>query len=79
MIAIDRIETSCPCIEFGPLPQRVDPSQSAAVTVRFRPEESLDFRGRLAIKVTGISPTGQLLFSTRVCVDLESADSHRVG
>jgi hypothetical protein len=73
MVALERIEASCPCIEVGPLPQRIDPGQSVIVTVRFHPEEDPDFRGRLSIKLTGLSSTGRVLFNTNVRVDIEEA------
>ncbi len=69
---LERVETSCPCLEVGPLPLKIDPANTGELTVRFDPAEEPGFRGRLAIDLTGLAPDGQVAFRTRVCVEVRA-------
>ncbi len=48
-VVIARSRTSCPCITLQPIPLRLGPGESAALTVRFDPDEEPEFRGGLSV------------------------------
>jgi hypothetical protein len=74
-ISIDRVETSCSCVSVSPLPARVEAGSERALTVAFDPAEEPDFRGGLSVDVTGHGPAGDVVFRTRVDLDIERTPS----
>lgn len=71
-IDIERVETSCPCLEVAPLPLRIGPGQNGRLMMRFNPAEEPDFRGRLSVEVAGYGPNGRIAFRMRVRVEVRS-------
>lgn len=71
-ISIDRVETSCPCLSVLPLPARVEAGSERSLTVAFDPTAEPDFRGGLAVELTGRGSAGTILFGTRVDLDVTS-------
>ncbi len=65
-VIVERVETSCPCLDFGPLPIEIGPVRTANLIVRFNPAGEPDFLGRLSIEVIGRGPTDLLAFRTRL-------------
>ena len=69
-VIVERVETSCSCLDVGPFPIKIEPGRSANLTVRFDPADEPDFRGRLSIEVIGRGPTDLLAFRTRVGIEV---------
>ena len=71
-IAIDHIETSCPCIQATVDRLPIGPGKSVILSVSFDPSEEAGFRGRLAVELVGKSSDGVVVLRGRV--DLEVKD-----
>ena len=67
-VIVERVETSCSCLDVGPFPIKIEPGRSANLTVRFDPAAEPDFRGRLSIEVIGRGPAGLVAFRTHVAI-----------
>jgi len=52
-VVVDRFETSCGCVVVEPRSARIGANGSIALRVRFDPRDEPDFRGRLAVNLTG--------------------------
>jgi len=52
----------------------IGPGRSADMTIRFDPAEEPDFRGRLTIGVTGLGPTGAIVFQTHVDLEVRAEE-----
>jgi Protein of unknown function (DUF1573) len=76
-VAIERIETSCPCLTTTPGSIRVSPGERMVLAVEFDPSAEPDFRGGLSIDVTGYSGD-RVAFHTLVNLDVR-ADSLKGG
>ncbi len=50
---MQRIETSCPCLTTTPGPIWIGRGECKVLAVEFDPSQESDFRGSLAIDVTG--------------------------
>jgi hypothetical protein len=70
-ITVEHVDTSCRCLEIGPVPAAVRARQTQQLTVRFNPSEEPNFRGKLSIEVTGRAPDGAVVFRTRVQLEIE--------
>ena len=68
-LAVDRIKTSCPCIQVTPRTVRIEPGDSARLTVTYDPTEAPEFRGALSARVDGYA-TERLVFQTQVNLDV---------
>jgi Protein of unknown function (DUF1573) len=55
---VSRIETSCPCVQLTPFSARLGPGMSTNLEVKFDPSSESNFRGSLAVRVTGIDAEG---------------------
>lgn len=66
VVRLDRVESSCPCVRVEPIPTTIDPGGQANLRVVFDPAEEPDFRGGLAVDLTGRGPTGVVLFRSTV-------------
>lgn len=69
--AVNRIETSCPCLTVTPSSMRLAPGETNTLTVAFDPSAEPDFRGGLAIDVTGYDGGGPV-FRTRTTLTVVS-------
>ena len=64
-LAVERIETSCPCVTVGPKVVRLAPGRVVKLTAVLDPSEEPDFRGPLSVSVVGRGG-GRCLFRTWV-------------
>ena len=69
-LTVERVETSCLCIDVGRVPVRVEPHQATGLTVTFDPSEDPDFEGRLSVQVTGYLTDGKIGFQTSVNLEV---------
>jgi hypothetical protein len=69
-LRLARIETSCPCIRVVPLPVQVAPDETQNWTVTFDPSAEPDFKGSLAVEVTGYLPDGEIAFRTNANLEV---------
>ncbi len=69
-LTIDRVESSCPCVNVTPMPTRVEPYGVATLGVMFDPADEPDFHGSLSVRLTGYSG-GRLAFVTRINIDVD--------
>jgi hypothetical protein len=69
-LAIERIETSCPCIGMGGVPVQLEPDETKNLRVTFDPSYDPDFAGRLSVQVTAYLTDGSLAFQTKVNLDV---------
>jgi hypothetical protein len=69
-LTVARVEASCPCVSATPAPLRVAPGTAASMSVQFDPSEEADFRGSLAVELTGKAIDDTVLFRTRVHVEI---------
>lgn len=70
-VMVERIETSCPCLIITPESTCIGPGETATVSVKFNPSAEPDFRGRLAIDVTGYTGD-QTVFHTLANLDVRT-------
>lgn len=68
-LALDRVNTSCPCIRFAPVPVTIGGGEAATLAVKFDPASDPEFGGGLGVEVVGYERDGREMFKTRV--DLE--------
>ncbi|HWE39480.1 MAG TPA: DUF1573 domain-containing protein [Isosphaeraceae bacterium] len=80
-LTVARVETTCPCIRLAPVPVTVAPNGEAMLRVEYDPSDQPDFRGELGVEVKGLDEVGQLIFETRVLVEVASrhTELERVG
>lgn len=71
-IAVERIETSYPCIKLSPIPLRIEPNRTANLTVGYDASEDPTFRGGLGVDIAGLGKNSEVLF--RTVVKLNVAD-----
>ncbi len=71
-IVIDRIEASCPCIRVASIPARVEGRSARTLAVMFDPRAEPEFRGGLAVELTGYGPDRAIIFRGRVDLDVSS-------
>ena len=57
-VAIERIETSCPCMTITPASILIEVGEKKLLTVEFDSSTELDFHGGLSIEVTGYASVG---------------------
>ena len=70
-LAIERLETSCPCIRVGGVPFRLGPNEIRDLEVSFDPSEDPNFQGRLSVEVIGYRDDGRVVLQTRVNLTVE--------
>ncbi len=73
-ILVQRIETSCPCLTIEPRSLTVGSGEKQVLGLAFDPSGDLDFRGGLAIEVTGFAG-GAVAFQTLVKLEVEPGPS----
>jgi hypothetical protein len=61
-----RLKSSCPCLVVSPSEIDVGPSDSVAIRVTFDPSESPDFRGELAVPISGVLHDGLVVFRATI-------------
>ena len=66
--SLQQLDASCPCVRFTGLPIRLGPNEAGAVEVVFDPSHDPDFRGVLAVDVTGRTRDGRIVLRTTVGV-----------
>ena len=66
------VATSCPCVTVGPRPVRIAAEASSNLSVSYDSTGEPDFRGRLAVSMTGQRSDGATLF--RAGVELQGDD-----
>lgn len=70
-ITIGRVETSCPCLDIGPLPARVGAGETKSLWATFQPSpDDVDWKGRLSVEITGYSTGSTAVFRTHAQIDL---------
>ena len=69
-LTVEGVSSSCPCVAAGPVPVRIEPNRSAVLAVAFDPKAEPEFRGRLAVELTGRGGNGQRLFEATVEIDV---------
>jgi hypothetical protein len=77
-VAVDRIETGCPCLTVTPSSIRLMPDETGAVAVEFDPSSEPDFRGGLAVDITGYADAG-VVFRTKATLTVVSGRSGAVA
>lgn len=70
-VTIQRIETSCPCLEVAPVPIEIASGRSGEIVVRFNSTEDPDYRGVLGIEVTGYNPSGKSVMEMRIDLEIK--------
>jgi hypothetical protein len=73
LVYLERISTSCPCIQVTPAPIQVSPRETKNLTVRFDLSTEPDFRGGLSVEITGIGVGEQVLFQSKVDFEVRAA------
>ena len=71
-LAIDRIETSCPCVKVSPTRVELGPGETKHLTLTFDPSAEPGFRGGLSVDVAGFGYDEIVLFRSRVNVEVSS-------
>lgn len=69
-VTLGRIETSCLCVALKPTQARFGPREIRTFTASFDPQSDLDFRGQLAVDVTGYLTGGEVAFRTEARIEL---------
>ena len=69
-VTVEAVESSCPCVRVSPLPARIDAGADRTLTVVFDPVAEPDFRGGLAVGLTGRTRDGAVVFSARIDIDV---------
>ncbi len=69
VVAIDRIETSCECLQIEPILLLIDPYAKSRIKLIFSTIEEPKFRGRLQVEIIARGSNNHILFKT--VVDLE--------
>jgi Protein of unknown function (DUF1573) len=69
-VLVSRVQTSCHCLNVAGQPTHIGSGQVADLTVKFDPTDDPDFRGGLSVDVLGHDPTGELVFQTRVRLEV---------
>jgi len=72
-VIVERVETSCPCIEVSPVPLEVEPAGKSDLGVTFDPSFDPDFKGDLRVHLSGYDERDRLLFRTYVDVEQGAA------
>ena len=70
-IVVARINASCPCVRITPASVNLDAGGSACLSVVYDSTEEPEFRGALAVLVTGLSEDRVLLFRVVVHVEVK--------
>ena len=65
-IRVARFETSCPCVRVSPSSLDLKPDKTNEIRVNFDAAMEPNFRGRLAVDLTGLSRSGEVLFRSTV-------------
>jgi hypothetical protein len=78
-VAVERIETSCPCLQVDPKSLQIGPGERISLRVTFDPSHDPDFRGGLAIDVTGYTKDGSIVFRRRVDLDVRDEPRADIG
>lgn len=71
IVAVERIETSCPCLTISPESFHIQPGERKSIAVEFDPSTEPDFQGGLSIEITGYA-VGSVVFHTLVKVEVLS-------
>ncbi|MHB1557825.1 MAG: DUF1573 domain-containing protein [Isosphaeraceae bacterium] len=72
-VAVERIDTTCPCIQVSPGSFAVGAGETRFLTVRFDPSHDPEFRGGLSVVVTGFDESERAIFCTRVDLEIIGA------
>lgn len=73
-VVIDRIETTCPCIQAVPASCSLGADECRPLTVNFDPAHDPDFRGSLSVAITGIGDNERTLFHFRVMLEVRDGN-----
>jgi len=76
-LVIDRIDTSCDCVRMTPSTVTLDAGQSAFLSVEYNPNSEPEFRGALAVSLTGLSADHVTIFNLVVHVRIEDLQADR--
>ncbi len=68
-VAVQRVETSCPCVTVVPSQFELRASERLSLTINFDPADETDFTGGLSVRVTAFSGGGLIAF--QIVVELE--------
>lgn len=71
-VSIDRVETSCPCIETGPARLEIAPGEIRELTLKFDASTEPEFGGALSVEVAGYGESGRLVLRARVLVEVRA-------
>jgi hypothetical protein len=71
LLAVDRVDTSCPCLKVPPGAFQVGPGESKALAIEFDASQESGFAGTLSIEVTGHA-AGSVVFRTAAKVQCEA-------
>jgi len=69
-LTLERIETTCPCVEVASVPLRINPGERQAMSVSFDSSSEPKFVGALRIDMTGFDKGGRCAFKARVAVEV---------
>jgi hypothetical protein len=70
-VVLERIQTSCPCIEATPAPTRIGPRQAEKLKVIFNASRDGDVGGPLSVELTGHLADGRIGFRALVRLQIE--------
>jgi hypothetical protein len=78
-LALERIETSCPCIAAEPVASLIKPHETRKLTASFDRSSERNFAGPLGVLITGYLTGNKVAFQTRVklCVGAESGQDEQ--
>lgn len=69
-VIVERVETSCPCLQVEDRSIDLPSGESAPLTLVFDSSDEPDFRGALSIEVSGRDTDRRILFHTHVDVEV---------
>ncbi len=70
-LIVERIDTSCTCIDVEGVPARLGPYEAAELKVTFGQSDDPGFEGRLSVEVIGYLSGGGIGFRTSVKVEMD--------
>jgi hypothetical protein len=69
--AIERVESSCPCVEINPHRFTLETNSSAMLEVTCNTSEEPRFQGRLCVEIVGYGPEEAEYFRTNIIIDID--------
>ncbi len=74
-MTVQRVESSCDCVDAGPVPVDIGPSETRDLVVRFDGSMEPEFRGDLGVPLIGKDRENRILFETQIELEVRPVAS----